>query len=675
MNQDIRTPPRTAAQAAMQRALTTAVAHIGAGRLDEAVAALEANGGVALKNPVGRNILGDIRLKQGRPRDAVKDFDAALKMAPAFPEAHANRGVALQEMGRLNEALAAEERALSYRPEYATAHFNRGNILDALGRHDDAVAAFGRALRIQPAFAEALLNRGHALIAKGELLPALKDFRRVLELRPDSAAAHLGVAAIQSDLRQFDIALAAVDVALGLDPDNLTARRMRAKVLLAADRHEEALATADALLTLYPHEARAHMHRAQALEKLRRFDEALAAADEAVRLDPKDHEAHTARALVLSQLGRFEDQWQALDTAARLGASSYFFLHGRAIALTDIGDFENAIAAYDRAIKKDPLNPIGHYHRSFVNLTLGNYAEGWPGHEWRLKTTEFSHPELLRLAPQWSGEDLTGKKILLYYEQGHGDTIQIVRFAPLIVQRGAKVTLLVYEALRRLIADSLPDVDVTGSLGMRSGFDFQAPLMSLPSVLHTTEATIPRDVPYIATDPQRVEKWRRRLGAEGFRVGITWQGNTKYPRDRHRSIPLRQFAPLAAVPGVRLISLQSFRGLDQLAALPEGMKVETLGEEIVDNPDGFRDVAAVMANLDLMIMSDSAPPHLAGALGRPVWVALGLRPDWRWQRDRTDSPWYPTMRLFRQKKPGDWEGVFAEIAAALRTEVAGRSPR
>ncbi|CAN5188396.1 tetratricopeptide repeat protein [soil metagenome] len=675
MNQDIRTPPGAAAQALVQRALTAAVAHIGAGRLEEAVAALEANGGVALKNPVGRNILGDIRLKQGRPRDAVRDFDAALKMAPSFPEAHANRGVALQEMGRLNEALAAEERALSYRADYATAHFNRGNILDALGRHDDAVAAYGRALRIQPEFAEALLNRGNALIAKGDRLEALKDFRRALDLRPNFASAHLGVAAIQSDLRQFDLALAAVDAAVTADPLDFTARRMRAKVLLAAGRHEEALTTADALVAHFPHEAKAHMHRAQALEKLRLPDEALAAADEAVRLDPKDHEAHTARAMVLSHLGRYEEQWQALDTAGRLGAASYFYLHARAIALTDIGDLENAILAYDRAIEKDPIDPIAHYHRSFANLTLGNHAEGWPGHEWRLKLPEFSHPDLLRLARRWSGEDLTGKKILLYYEQGHGDTIQFLRFVPQVVQRGAKVTVLVYEALRRLVAESFPDVDVTGTLGMRSGFDFQSPLMSLPNVLHTSEATIPRNVPYIAINPERVEKWRRRLGADGFRIGITWQGNPKYPGDRRRSIPLRQFAPLAAVPGVRLISLQSFNGLDQLSALPEGMKVDTLGEEIVDNPDGFRDVAAVMANLDLMVMSDSAPPHLAGALGRPVWVALGMRPDWRWQIDRSDSPWYPTMRLFRQTRLGDWESVFAEIAGALRTEVAGQPPR
>ena len=165
----------------------------------------------------------------------------------------------------------------------------------------------------------------------------------------------------------------------------------------------------------------------------------------------------------------------------------------------------------------------------------------------------------------------------------------------------------------------------------------------------------------------------RASATNGFKVGISWQGNPEYPNDRLRSIPLARYAPLAAVPDVRLISLQSFIGLDQLANLPEGMKVETLGEEIVNNPDGFREVAAVMANLDLMIMSDTGPAHLAGALGRPVWVALRERPDWRWMVERSDSPWYPTMRLFRQKTPGDWDGVFTEIAAALADEMAGRA--
>ncbi|MCR4282694.1 MAG: hypothetical protein NUV72_06680, partial [Bauldia sp.] len=276
------------------------------------------------------------------------------------------------------------------------------------------------------------------------------------------------------------------------------------------------------------------------------------------------------------------------------------------------------------------------------------------------------------LAPLWRGENLEGTKLLVYAEQGHGDTIQFTRYLPEIAERGGTLTLLVQEPLRRLYEANFPGIDVTRSLGMRSGFDYQISLMSLPFVFGTTLETIPQNVPYLHADPARAEKWRERIGVDGFRVGIAWQGNPTYGRDRDRSIRVGEFAPLTAVNGVRLISLQWSGGAEQLKSLPGGMRVETLGEEIENNPDGFREVAAVMANLDLLIMSDTGPAHLAGALGRPVWVALNDRPDWRWMRQGSASPWYPTMRLFRQKTTGDWPGVFAEMAEELRRLVAAR---
>ncbi len=659
-------------QNAIQRTLMAAVEHIQAGRLDEAAAALLSGG--AAKNPVGRNILGDIRLKQGRPRDALREFDAALAMVHSFPEAHSNRGVALQELGRLADALAAEDRALSYRSDYVTAHFNRGNILKDLGRSDDAIAAYDRALKGQPAFPEALVNRGMALLDKGEALDAQKDFRRAVTLRPDYIAAHVGTATAYQRLGQVSEALVAIDAALAIDPENRDALLAQGAILNSAGRYADALAVADRLLARNADDGAAHVARSGALWRLKRLDEALAAADTAVRVAPKAHESHTARGIILGELGRFDEVWPVLDTASRLGADGFNFHRTRAVALSEAGRVEQALAAYGQALAAEPHNPLGHHYRSFALLALGDFEEGWAEHEWRLRHTEFSRPEMLKVAPLWKGEDLAGKKVLLYSEQGHGDAIQFVRYAPLVAARGGQVTLLVHGALRRLFAANFPDMDVTDNMAMRSGFDYQAPLMSLAHILGTTdESLIPRDMPYLVADDERIAKWRARLGDNGFKVGISWQGNPEYPNDRLRSIPLARYAPLAAVPDVRLISLQSFIGLDQLANLPEGMKVETLGEEIVNNPDGFREVAAVMANLDLMIMSDTGPAHLAGALGRPVWVALRERPDWRWMVERSDSPWYPTMRLFRQKTPGDWDGVFTEIAAALADEMAGRA--
>ena len=672
MNRDKLAPPkRMPQQNALTKALSGAVERIQVGRLDEAVKVLESNGGLALKNPVGRNILGDIHLKRGKPREALRAFDAALAMAPSFPEAHSNRGVALQEMGRLDEALAAEERALRHRPNYAMAHYNRGNILKDLGRLDEALTAYDRALKVNRAFTEARLNRGMALVHNNRAIEALADLRRAIALQPDLVGAHLGLAAAHQMLSQRTEALAAIEAALAIAPRSAEALVFKSGFLAHAERLEEALQVAEEAIGYEPTNPSAHSMRSTLLGRLKRFDESLAEADEAIRLAPKEAEGHAVRAMALSELARVEEQFEALKTAERLGAASHTFYHARAIALTDLGDLANAAASYERAIDLAPDAAQIHHHYAMLLISVGDFQRGLAEHEWRIKDHDFRRNPLLAIAPMWRGEDLNGKKILMFTEQGHGDTIQFVRFVPQVVAMNATVALIASRPLHDVLRRALPAVDIDDGLGLRSGFDHQVPLMSLPHVLGTNLETLPRGVPYLLADQARVAKWRERIGSEGFKVGIAWQGNPDYHRDRYRSIPLSQFAPLAAMPGVRLISVQAIHGLEQLDGLPDDMKVESFGTEIANNPDGFDEVAGLMSNLDLMITSDTSAAHFAGALGRPIWVALHRQPDWRWMRERVDSPWYPTMRLFRQKTAGDWPGVFAEIAPALERSVAG----
>jgi tetratricopeptide (TPR) repeat protein len=672
MNRNPQNPGR-AQPAPLEATLGAAIAHIQAGELDQAAAVLQSNGGKALKHPVGRNIMGDIHLRQGRPREALREFDAAVRILRNFPEAHSNRGVALQELGRLADALAAEDSALALRPNYATAHFNRGNILTELGRDDEAIAAYGRALAAQPAYPEALVNRGVTLVAREKAAEALNDFRRALALRPDYAAAHVGAATAYGRLNQVPDALAEIDRVLLSDPENRDALLAKIHILRDGDRADEALAIAEARLARDPGDVVMQIERAHVLAKLKRFEEALAAGEKAAREESEYHEAHLVCGMALAQLGRYDEAWKALDLAERFGAAGARVYQARAVALAGVGRHKEAVAAYDRIIEASPNHAEAHHYRSLSLLVQGEYETGWAEQEWRLKRPTFPRPELLKIAPMWRGEAVAGKKVLLYSEQGAGDTIQFVRFAPMVAERGARVSMVVHESLRRLFAANFPDMDISDSIGMRGGFDYQAPLMSLPFIFGTnSDAAIPRSVPYLAADPERIAKWAARLGRDGFKVGISWQGNKVYVADQFRSIPLNKFAPLAGVPGVRLISLQALWGTEQLANLPDGMSVETLGEELVNNPDGFREMAAVMANLDLIIVSDSGPAHLAGALGRPVWVALASQADWRWLVGRTDSPWYPTMKLFHQKEAGDWDGVFADIAAALGEAVAGQ---
>lgn len=655
---------------AAQKPLMAAIAAIGAGHYDQAIGLLKSERGAALKTPVGQNVLGDAFLKQGDPAEALKAFDAAIRLTPGMPEAHCNRGVALQELGRLDDALAAEDRSLALRPEYAMAHYNRGNVLKAMERLEDAVAAYDRSLRLKPDFADAHLNRGLALLGLDRALEALASFDRALALRPRNVAAQVGRAGCFRELHQHIQALAAIDAALALEPDNLDTATMRCGILIAMEQFEDALSGADALIVRHTDASTAHIARANALQKLKRFDESLAAADEAVRRAPQAHAGHTARGIALVELGRLEEGLAALNAARDFGAADASFHEWRGVALAGYGDIEEALTELNLAVEIDPENPTGRYNRAMARLASGDLAGGFADAEWRLKLPE-NRSKTVDVAPLWRGEELQGKKLLITTEQGHGDTIQFVRYLPLVEETGAEITFLAQGALRRLLEANFPDVDVIDDLGFRSGFDHQISVMSLAHIFGTSLATIPQNVPYLRADPARVAKWKMRLG-DGFKVGIAWQGNPKYGRDRDRSIRLAEFAPLAAVKGARFISLQAYGGIGQLATPPPGMTIETLGEEIVNNPDGFREVAAVMENLDLLVMSDTGPAHLAGALGRPIWVALMEKPDWRWMRAGDVSPWYPTMRLFRQRRAGDWPQVFSDIAAALR-ELAGRT--
>lgn len=658
---------------AVKANLARAIDAMRGGRFDEATRALEADGAALLNTSVGRNIRGDIFLKQERYQDALKAFDAAVRLAPNAPEGYCNRGVALMSLGRLDEALSALDRALRYRPNFATVHFNRGNVLKALGRNEDAIAAYSKAVAARPDYPEALVNRGTALLAVGGAFEALGDFGRALGFEPGQASAHIGQAKAHRDLAQYDLALAAVTAAQNTEPNNSEIARLRHRILFAAERFEEALAEVDTFLARDPADAAAYRERAGILLKLDRSSQALEAANESIRLQPDEGMSHVVRGQILNDLGRYEDSLAEFDEASRLGVSESDLFGMRAVANAIIGAPAEALADFAAALALNPDDAQVHSNRAFLQVSLGNWEDGWPEHEWRLKSRRNAPPPGIKQFAPWQGEPLAGKRLLAYAEQGHGDTFQFVRYLKQIERGGVTVTLHVPRQTRRLLAESFPAIDVVEALPANSEFDYRASLMSMPAIFGTIPATVPAEVPYLLFDPVRVDKWARRIGDHGFRVGVVWQGNRNYARDRDRSVPVSAFAPLARVPGVRLISVQAMVGLDQLDNLPAGMAVERLGDELENNPDGFREMAAIMTNLDLLVMSDTGPTHLAAALGRPVWMATAKYADWRWMREGETTPWYPTMRLFRQETAGDWEGVFARIAKELEQAVSQRS--
>jgi Tfp pilus assembly protein PilF len=465
-------------------------------------------------------------------------------------------------------------------------------------------------------------------------------------------------------------ALDCLDRAIALLPTHVEAHLCRGLSLKAAKRPEEALGAFERTIEIQPDYVPGLVNRAGMLRELGRAREALVCSEQALVLQPEFAPAHCNRGLALSDLGRPLEALESYDRALALDPA-FAAAHGnRGKILQALDRPQEALAAYQRVISLQPRSAQAHVNAAHTHLILGWFERGWPLYEWR-KTLADPMGSRAFKKPLWLGSpDISGKKLLLHWEQGLGDTIQFCRYAKLARTRGAHVTLLVQRNLRRLIQTIGADIEVRTDENSPEEFDFHCPLLSLPLAFGTRLDDIPADAPYLWSEPDRVSRWRERIGDSGFKIGIGWQGNKLSPADRGRSFPLRSFERLAAIPGVRLISLQVGPGREQLREAPSNLRVEDLGKDFDSGTDAFVDSAAAMQCLDLVITSDTAMAHLAGALSRPAWLALQHVPDWRWLRDRADCPWYPAMRLFRQRRPGEWNDVFDSMQSELSPLLA-----
>lgn len=509
---------------------------------------------------------------------------------------------------------------------------------------------------------------------RGELIEAERLCRAALAADEGYFDARHLLAVIAARHGRHEEALAFYDRALLLRPDHARALCNRGVTLDELGRHAEALASYDRALALSPDDPATLSNRGNALRGLSRLDEALASQDKALALRPDFPEALSNRGTTLHDLQRHEEALASYDRALALRPDYPHALSNRGLALQQLERFVEAMASFDRALSLQPGYQECHANRALLLLLCGLFREGWRESEWRRRGRAWVRREFP--VPEWRGGDPRGRRLLLYAEQGIGDTVQFARFALLLAQRGAEVTLEVPPALGALLR-TLPDVRVICRGETLPEIDGHLPLRSVPFVLGLDERQIPAEVPYLAADPARVEAWAARLPPGELRIGIAGQDNPGGDIDSGRSIPLAALAPIARIPGVRLVSLEKHDDAAPLAELPPGMEVAALGPEFEAGPDGFLDTAAVMLNLDLVITADNMIAHLAGALGRPVWVLLKQVPDWRWLIRRPDSPWYPTARLFRQRRPGDWDELVGRVAAALaeRRRAAPTRPR
>jgi tetratricopeptide (TPR) repeat protein len=517
----------------------------------------------------------------------------------------------------------------------AKAHYIRGGELRSQRRPDEALAAFDAAIALRPDYAEAHNSRGIVLASVGRLVEALVSFDKAIAQKPDYAEAFNNRGMILQDLQRLDDALGSFRKAIALQPDNARACNNLGAALWDAKRFDEAIENCDKAIALKPDYAEAHYNRALALQDLWRLDEALAGYRAAIALRPNYAAAYANLGVVLQQLGRPEE----------------------------------AIAAYDqvKAMGGDHLAEAN-VNQSYCFLQLGDFAQGFRLHEWRNRTPQTAAGRRFP-QPVWLGaEDIRDKSLFIPWEQGFGDTLQFGRYAKLTKARGARVAMSVQTPLYRLFRQMAPDVAILNGDDAPAAFDYQCPLMSLPLAFGTTFATVPAGAPYLAADPQLREAWRAQIPpSDKPRIGVVWSGNAKQKNDRNRSIGLPAFAPILSADA-QWISLQlDVRDGDAalIAAHPH----------LLPCPAGvrdFADTAAIMDLLDLVITVDTSVAHLAGAMGKPLWIMLAFNADWRWLIGRDDCPWYPSARLFRQQRIGSWDNVVARIKAELDAFLRSR---
>ena len=521
---------------------------------------------------------------------------------------------------------------------------------------------------------DAHLQHGKRLHGAGRLAEAGQVYQQVLSVAPAHPEALHMVGVLLLQTGQPGQALAWIERAIGASgaapvPGGLVAafHVHHAHALLALGRAAEAAAACRVALQLKRGNAEAQQALGHALSDTGDYAGALKAYQEAARLKPDLPDLLNNLGTALHHANRLYEAARTLTRAHGREPRDPGILVNLSSVSRDLGLFEQAEARLAAASRIAPDDPRVRYNQALLMLLLGRFETAWPGWEERFRAGAVPDRGLAK--PRWRGEALDGRTLLIHAEQGLGDTIQFCRYP---FPADGTVVFEVQPRIARLLAGRKDGARVVRVGDPLPEFDLACPLMSLPAIHGTTEATIPANVPYLSAEPAAVARWRARIGDTGFRVGIAWQGNPSRREDSGRSIRLDHYLPLASVPGVRLISLQKDAGLEQLAP---GMAVETLGEDFDSGPDGFIDTAAVMMTLDLVITSDTAVAHLAGALGRPVWVALRAVPDWRFMLERPDSPWYPTMRLFRQTTRDAWRPVFEAMREALASLVTNHAAK
>lgn len=588
----------------------------------------------------------------------------ATSKPTSFPDHKLRQAVAFHQAGNLDEAEILYEQLLAAYPDNIDVLMLLGIAKTSQKETGNAIRLFEKVIAMQPDHALAHHNLGNALYAQKQYDKALQHLDKTASLAPNSSEAFNSLSIVLSSLERYDEALKKCEKAIALTPNSAEPYNTRATIFLNMKRYEEALTDCDKAITLNPNHASAYNNRGLALNSLKRYEEALASYDKAIQLYPTFAMAFNNRALTLQLLRQYDAALESCEKAISINIKLTMAYNNRGLILCNLQRYDEALKSYDKAIAINPDYADAYWNKSLLLLLLGQYEEGWKLYEWRWKKTG-KDVWPVSGKPLWLGkEPLAGKTIFLHAEQGYGDTIQFCRYMPMVEALGAKVIIGAPNALTTLLHSLKGNYTILEQGSHSYAHDFQCPIPSLPLAFGTTLDSIPSHIPYLFAEPQKQALWQEKLGIKSRpRIGLIWSG-TEHPVLRYdRSVRLDLLKPLLELDFEFHALQKALRPEDEVFF--KTSKIIPHADELKD----FSDTAALIMEMDLVISVDTSVAHLAGALGKRSWFLIHSEPDFRWLLNRGDNPWYPTARLFRQQKAGDWESVIEELREALLQHV------
>jgi tetratricopeptide (TPR) repeat protein len=653
----------------VQQVFQTAVRHHHSGRLSEAKQLYHAILAEQPDHADALYLLGALAMQSNQPKEASEWFTRAIAARPTA-EYCFDLGFSLAALGETQRAVPALQQAIELKPAWAAAHAYLGTLRQNLGELDEAVRCLQQAISLEPNNGEWHFNLGNAFLASEKHAESVEAFQRCLQLNPRHVGALSNLGNALRKLDRLEEAELSLRRALDLEPSLTVALHNLGCVLYSQNRYQESVTVLRQAIGVDPNLADVYNDLGISLHRLGQLPESIAVYRRGLELNPQWPEALSNLGAALTDLGQLDEAVSRLEQAVALKPELVSAHLSLGNALKDQGRLEQAIACYDRVLDMPATRDLAaaHWNRALAMLLQGDLARGWREYEWRWQWKEFKTKARDFPQARWQGEDLAGRTILITSEQGLGDMIQFVRYVPMVAQRGGRVLLECERGLMRLVR-GVAGVERLVRVGEApADFDLHCPLMSLPLAFSTTLETIPNQSPYLRADVQLVEKWRQRMAGDDSRmkVGLVWAGNPAHRHDHLRSLPsLELLKPLASAKGMKFYSLQKGVAAEEVRKSSFGLELVDWSKDLSD----FAETAALIANLDLVIAPDTAIAHLAGAMGKRVWTMLPFSSEWRWLLQREDSPWYPTMRLFRQDRPRGWSGVVDRLSHALEHRV------